>query len=231
MEDRARFDGGKRNYILDNQDPFYFQKLDELHGKLKAKTAKMGSELASGLEEPNVGLYLPLASEAFRGLVKEQAACETQVTLLLQAFRKLGEYYHEEGHPIRDMNWPHVHTNFLEDVSATFQDICEWLEAVFPDERLRAQCGNSVKAVSAAASFRSLEEVRLRIIATWSETYKEFVHSSKGFEQADPVVIMTLAITTTFILELCHHLQKCGKHLEAITHQFPAMDVNHSHHN
>ena len=180
-------------------------------------------ELESALEEPNVGLTLPLNAQAFRGLVKEQASCEMQASMLLNALETLAEFYQQDNHPIREMNWPKVHKEILKDVVKGVDYIGAWLTTVYRDGRIRPQNGNSVKAVSAASSFRALEDCRLRIMSKWSASYQQFIHQ-QSFEQSDPVAVMTLGITTTFILEVCRHLQKAGKHLEEIAYVFPARD-------
>ena len=202
------------------EDPFHLKKLADCHKKLSVQSAKLKKELDSALAEPNVGLALPLHPESFRGLVAEQANCEMQAIMLMDALKKLAECYQQQGHPIRELNWPHVHKEILEDAACTTDGICEWLEDVYCDGRIRSQNGNSIKAVAAAASFRAFEDVRLRIIATWSSNY-QYVISRNGFERSDPAAIMTLGITTTSILELCHHMQKAGKHLEEIAYRYP----------
>jgi hypothetical protein len=195
--------------------------LNEHYAKLKAQSTKLKKEIDSAIAEPNVGLSLPLHPEAFRGLIVNQTNCEMQAALLLNAMNRLAGYYQQEGHPIRELNWPHAHTKFLNEAAAATDHICEWLKTIFPDGRVRAQKGNSVKAVAAVASFRALEDVRLNIVAEWSVSFQEFI-DLKGFEGSDPVAIMTLGITTTFILELCRHMQKAGKNLEEIAYRFPA---------
>eukprot|EP00567_Pseudictyota_dubia_P005354 CAMPEP_0197436528 /NCGR_PEP_ID=MMETSP1175-20131217/3967_1 /TAXON_ID=1003142 /ORGANISM="Triceratium dubium, Strain CCMP147" /LENGTH=961 /DNA_ID=CAMNT_0042965837 /DNA_START=69 /DNA_END=2954 /DNA_ORIENTATION=- len=203
-------------------DTFHLEQLDQCHRKLKTESSKLKKELEPALNEPHLGLSMPLQRESFRGLAKELNDCETQAFLLLKAFRKLSGYYHEVGHPIREVKWPHTHARFLEDASVKTSDACEWLKAAYPDGQLRAQEGNSVKAVIAAAAFRSLLDVRLRTMSVWTNNYSDFIHR-KGLEDSDPMGIMTLGITTTFILELCRHLEKAGRHVEHIAHKFPSL--------
>jgi uncharacterized membrane protein YgaE (UPF0421/DUF939 family) len=203
-------------------DPFHLKKLGECHAKLKAQSAKLRKELDSALEEPNMGLSLSLHPHSFRGMIREQSSCEVQALMMLHALNRLAGYYQEEGHPIREIvNWPQIHRTFLQDTTATMGRVCDWLTTVYPDGRIRAQNGNSVRAVAAASSFRGFEEVRLRIISEWSRNYQEFV-KQQGFEKSDPIAIMTLGITTTFILELCRHMQLAGKHLEEVAYRYPA---------
>lgn len=171
--------------------------------------------------EPNVGLSLDLPPEPARGLVLNLCSCEMQAEMLMDALHRLAGYYQQDGHPIRELNWPNVHTRSLEDVSAAQEQICQWLKTVFLDGRLRAQGGNSVKAVAAASSFRAMEDVRLKIVADWSINFQDFL-DAQGFHKSDPVAIMTLGITTTFILEICRNMQKAGKNLEEIAYKFPA---------
>lgn len=203
-------------------DPFDLSKLKEEHAKLKEKSAKLSSELNSAIGEPSLGLGIPLHPASFRGLVANEKHTERQAGLLCNALEKLAEFYQQGDHPIRDMssNWPHVHTVFLQDAADSMEHICTWLDTVFVDGRIRAQRGNSVKAVNAASSFRSLEDVRLKIISEWSDSFEAFVHQN-GFEDSDPHAIMTLGITTTVILELCEHMQKAGKNMEEIAYRFP----------
>ena len=156
----------------------------------------------------------------FRGLAQELGDCEIQALLLLKSLRKLASYYQHMEHPIRELNWPGVHAEFLQDLSTKADSACEWLKSAFPDGRLRSQQVNSIKSVTAAASFRQIEEVRLRIIADWSRHY--YLEEREGGHVSDPVTIMSFGITTTYILELCHHYQKAGRHVETIVHRFPA---------
>jgi hypothetical protein len=205
----------------ESNDQYHLEKLADCHKKLSVQSAKLKKELDSALAEPNVGLALPLHPESFRGLIAEQANCEMQVIMMMDALNKLAGYYQQEGHPIRELNWPHVHKEILEDAACTTDRVCEWLKDVYRDGSIRSQNGNSIKAVAAAASFREFEDVRLRIIATWSSNYQDFIKNN-GFKGSDPVAIMTLGITTTHILELCRHMQKAGKHLEEIAYRYPA---------
>jgi hypothetical protein len=202
-------------------DPFDLKDLAEKHDKMKKQLTKIKDEIDAAIVEPNVGLALPIHTESFRGLVNNQQNCELQAAMFLNALNQLSKYYLQEGHPIREINWPSLHTRFLQDASQSVTQECLWLMSVFHDGRIRAQGGSSVKAVSAAASFRSLEDVRLKIIAEWSTNYEDFI-SLEGFERSDPVAIMTLGNTTSIILELCRHLQKAGKNLEEIAYRFPA---------
>jgi hypothetical protein len=167
-------------------------------------------------------LSLPLHPKSFRGLVANESSSERQAALLYNALNKLAGYYQQVGHPIRELssNWPHVHTVFLQEAADNMESICAWLQTVFVDGRIRAQRGNSVKAVNAASSFRALEDVRLKIVSDWSDSFQAFVDQN-GFEASDPAAIMTLGITTTVILELCRHMQKAGKNMEEIAYRFP----------
>lgn len=205
----------------ENEDPFQLKQLKEIHNKLKTQSAKMKKEIDAAMAEPNVGLALPLQPEAFRALVVHQASCSMQASMLLDAMETLSKYYQQEGHPVRQMNWPRVHTQFLLEASDATENACNWLKTIFPDGRIRAQGGNSVKAVFAAASFRNFEDVRLKVVADWSVNFQNFVDSN-GFESSDPSSVMTLGLTTTHILQLCRHMQKAGKNIEEIAYMFPA---------
>jgi uncharacterized membrane protein YgaE (UPF0421/DUF939 family) len=206
----------------ENEDPFHLNKLAEEHAKLKAQSDNLSIEINSALAEPSLGLTLPLHPESFRGLVANESSSERQAALLCNALNKLAGYYQQGGHPIRELssNWPHVHTVFLQEAAESMESICARLQTVFVDGRIRAQRGNSVKAVNAASSFRALEDVRLKIVSDWSDSFQAFVNQN-GFEASDPAAIMTLGITTTVILELCRHMQMAGKNMEEIAHRFP----------
>lgn len=214
------------NSLFENPaDAFQLDKLNDSLSKLKAESGKLKKELESGLREPLMGLSLPLNPEAFRGLAQQQGECVMYASLLAHALQLLSKYFQKDGHPIRQVNWPHLHTEFLGDTLLEAENACDWLQSVFPDGRLRPQAGNSVKTVTAAASLRSFQDVRLNIIAKWSENYSRFL-KEKGLESSDPVAVMTLGITTTYILEICRHLQKAGVHVESIAHNFPAAPKN-----
>ena len=214
----------EQNYTMtmfqENEDPFHLNILQEKYSGVKALSDKLKKEIDSALAEPCLGLALPLHPESFRGLVLHESSSEMQAALLCNALNKLAGYYQKEGHPIRESDWPHVHTVFLKEAANNMETICQWLNAIFADGRIRAQRGNSVKAVSAVSSFRSLEDVRLKIVSDWSASFSLFV-SQNGFEGSDPVAIMTLGITTTVILELIRHMQKAGKNMEEIAYRFP----------
>lgn len=170
-----------------------------------------------------MGLSLVLPADSFRGLVKEQGDVEIQALLLLNGLRILGKCYLEKGNSVRNFNWPQMHSRVLTDAANIVDLSCEWLKTVYPDGRLRPQKYiGSVKAVSAVAAFRGLEDVRLRTIVLWSEQYGEF-RQVREFQDADPFSIMTVGTTTNYFLELCRHLQKAGKHVEEISHLFPAL--------
>jgi len=208
----------------DPGEAFQLDKLDDSLKKLKAESAKLKAELESGLREPLMGLSLPLNAESFRGMVKEQGECVLYGTLLVKTLKELAKYYKQDGHPMREMNWPHLHTEFLTNALKKSEYTCEWLKSACPDGRLRPQNGNSVKTVMAAASFRGFSDVRLESIAKWSENYSQFLRE-KGLESSDPVAVMTLGISVTYILEICRHLQKAGSHVEYIAHNFPSLST------
>ena len=204
----------------DTFDAFQIDKLESSLAKLKSETSMLKKELEGGLVEPLLGLSLSLNPESFRGLAREQGECQLYAALLVKNLKQLGTYYKDQNHPIREMNWPHLHTEFLKSALEKSDHTCEWLKAAFPDGRLRPQLGNAVKAVTAAAYFRSFEDVRLQAISKWSDNYSTFLRE-KGLETSDPAAIMTLGTTTTYILEICRHIQKAGKHVESIAHNFP----------
>uniref|UniRef100_A0A7S4RJA5 Integral membrane bound transporter domain-containing protein n=1 Tax=Ditylum brightwellii TaxID=49249 RepID=A0A7S4RJA5_9STRA len=202
-------------------DPFHLDKLSEYHDMLQIQSSKLKKEIDSSIEEPHVGLSTPLHPESFRGIVREQFNSEIQAFILIDSLKELAGHYQQEGHPAREFNWPHFHTELLQGISETLDYICKWLETTFPDGRLRPQNGNSMKAITAAASFRSLEDVRLQSISKWSNNFQQFL-SVEGFDTSDPEAIMTLGITTDCLLELCLRMQKAGRHVEEIVHHFPS---------
>ena len=202
------------------EDVFQLEDLVKFYEKTKRENTRLSKELESGLNEPNLGLSMPLHPEVFRGLAKHFSNCEVQAMVLLKELKNLGIYYKEEGHPIRKMNWSCVHARFLQDAFITLDHACKLLEDIYPDGRLRAQHADSVKSVTAAASFRAMEDVRLRTISEWSHHYLDFTQK-KEFQGSDPSSVMTIGNATMCILELCHLLQKAGKHVEEIAHHFP----------
>lgn len=202
-------------------DPFQLKKLEECHKEAKSRSTKLKAEISSGLMEPSLGLSLDLQMESFRGLTTEEGLCELQCAALYNSLSKLSIFYRQDDdHPVRELNWPTVHTHFLKEARDTMSKVLTWLHAVFPDGRMRAQGGNSVRAVNAASTFRGLEDVRLKIIAEWSETFANFV-KHRGFERSDPVSVMTLALTSNAILNLCRSLQRAGKCVEEVAYRFP----------
>ena len=216
----------KQNYLVimfqENHDPFHLNQLAVQQEMLKSLSQKLKNEIDSAIAEPSLGLSLPLHAQSFRGLVVNESSTEIQSQLLCDALNKLANYYQQEGHPVRELssNWPQVHIEILQEVVDNMDIICQWLESVFVDGRIRAQRGNSVKAVSAASSFRALYDVRLKIMSIWSTSFHTFIDQN-GFKGSDPESIMTLGITTTAILELCRHIEKAGKNIEEIAYRFP----------
>lgn len=205
------------DYFDDHDEYFQLSKLKKFQTTLKQGSAKLKTELESGLDEPHVGLSLPLDAISFRGLVKTLADCEFQSFLLLKGFQQLVEKCKMDDSPLRELDWPHVYNTFLTEASKKTEYTCGWLRLAYPDGRLRPQDGNSVQAVTAAASFRGFEDVRLHTISKWSDYYSRVAQSD-----CDPLAAMMLGITTTYFLELCRQLQKAGRHVEQIAHRFPA---------
>ena len=117
------------------------------------------------------------------------------------------------------MNWSCVHARFLQDVFITLDHACKLLEVIYPDGCLRAQQADSVKSVTAAASFCAMEDVRLRTIPEWSHHYLDFTQK-KEFHGSAPSLVMAIGNATMCILELCHLLKKSGKPVEEIAHHF-----------
>jgi uncharacterized membrane protein YgaE (UPF0421/DUF939 family) len=195
----------------------------ESHKKVKSISSVLTKELASALDEPYFGFSQPLDSAALVGLTKEIAHMETQAFLLVDALRKLSHYYQQENASLRYMNWPQTYAALLQKVTTQMNRCCNILQEVYPDGRLRPQAQNSLPAMVSAASFREFDDVRLEIISRWSQDY--YTHFCQlrniSVEGSDPKEIMTLGITTSFILELCRHLQKCGKNMEENARNFP----------
>ena len=206
--------------VLEQDGKLQFQKLEELQKKLKAKCSKIKTELESGINEPHIGLSLKLNAHAFRALTKAFGDCETQTYLLLKSLTNLAKWIQDDNHPIRSINWAPEFAGFLGETLAKLDYSCDWLKSAFPDTRIRPQKGNSVRAVIAAATFRGLDDIRLKTISQCSVMYRQYVHN-EGLHSNDPAAVLTIGITLTYILDICRHLQKAGKNLEQITYQFP----------
>eukprot|EP00980_Cylindrotheca_fusiformis_P017222 scaffold5301_cov126-Cylindrotheca_fusiformis.AAC.5 len=220
VNDRALDD---QNAVTSNEDPFDLNELAQAHAELKALSSRLGMETDPALSEPSFGFGMPLHPSSFRKLVANESDTERQAALLCDALGTLAEYYQQGGHGIRDVdsNWPHVHTDFLQDTADCMDIICELLDAAFVDGRLRVQQGNSMKAVNAAASFRSLEDVRLKVVPEWSDSFHKFVRQD-AYNDSDPHAMMTLGVITTVILEICEQMKQAGRNLEEIAYRFPA---------
>eukprot|EP00980_Cylindrotheca_fusiformis_P017220 scaffold5301_cov126-Cylindrotheca_fusiformis.AAC.3 len=210
-----------QNAVKSNDDPFDLNELAQAHANLKALSARLGMETGPALSEPSFGFGMPLHPSSFRKLVANESDTERQAALLCDALGTLAEYYQQGGHGIRDDDWPHVHTDFLKDAADCMDIICESLDAAFADGRLRAQQGNSMKAVNAAATFRSLEDVRLKILPEWSDSFHKFVRQD-AYNDSDPHAMATLGVITTVILEICEQMKQAGRNLEEIAYRFPA---------
>lgn len=220
-------------FFNDTSDVFDLDRLANCHRALKVQSTNMKKELESGLQEPHVGLSLQLDPEGFRGLAKEQGDCEIQALLLLKSMRQLADFCREEGHPIREMNWPAVQTKFLRDLFEKTAYACEWLQAAFPDGRLRPQDGNAVMAVTAGATFRGFEDSSLRTISGWSDTYSTYLQQVHGgvytaSDDQDIRSIMTSGVTTTCIIELGRHMMNSGSCMEKIAQKFPVSSSSSS---
>ena len=202
-------------------DLFQLNDLVKLQKKLRAQCSKIKVELESGINEPNMGLSLKMNAPAFRDLVKAFDDCETQTFLLLKALQKLAKGIEEGEHPMRQIKWAPELRIFTDDTLSKLNYSCDWLESAFPDARLRPQQGNAVKAVVAAASFRDLDGIRLKAISKCSVMYSKYIHDT-GLYSSDPVSLLTIGITLTYILDICRHLQEAGKNLEKISYEFPA---------
>ncbi|KAL3942484.1 MAG: hypothetical protein SGBAC_003335 [Bacillariaceae sp.] len=208
--------------LKESKDPFQLDDLFEIHSELKSQSDKLQNEIDSAIGEPSLGIGQPLQAGSFRRLVNQQRNSERQAALLCNTLRKLAQSYLKGGQTISESfsKWPHVHRKTLQEASQMMDSVGCWLESVFADGRIRAQEGNSVKAVNAASTFRSLEDVRLIIVSDWSKSFEDFVQQN-GFEESDPEAIMTLGITVTIILEICRHMQEAGKSIEEIAYHFP----------
>jgi hypothetical protein len=121
------------------------------------------------------------------------------------------------------LNWPHAYASFLKVVTLQMEKCLAALKDAFPDGRLRPQCDNSLMANAAVSSFRGFADARLEIIASWSIYYQDYIRSkSANVECSNPNEILTLGLTTSFVLEFCRHLQDAGKNLEGYANKFPS---------
>eukprot|EP00526_Cylindrotheca_closterium_P001934 CAMPEP_0113601440 /NCGR_PEP_ID=MMETSP0017_2-20120614/230_1 /TAXON_ID=2856 /ORGANISM="Cylindrotheca closterium" /LENGTH=1049 /DNA_ID=CAMNT_0000509733 /DNA_START=94 /DNA_END=3243 /DNA_ORIENTATION=- /assembly_acc=CAM_ASM_000147 len=210
--------------LNESKDPFQLNVLYGIQSKLKAQSDTLCKEIDSAIAEPSLGMGQPLHAESFRRLVTQQRNSERQAALLCNTISKLVQYNQQEGHPMRGgfSTWPHVHRVALQEASGAMDSICCWLESVFPDGRIRAQERNSVKAVNAASTFRSLEDIREKIVLDWSGSFEDVLQHN-GFQESDPEALMLMkhGIITTIILEICRYMQDAGKSIEEIAYHFP----------
>ena len=235
--------------VRDSEDPLQIQKLVEVLSTLSSVDAKLKEELPSGLAEPRVGLSLELDAKSYRGLSVAVSDCEAQASLLVQSFQVFakaccGSEDDEDGARFQPSGFhrgflsstaappPQLLANVLGQVHQITETACTKLSQAYPDGRIRPQSGNTIAAISAAATFRNLQDVRLSGLSEWSKIYGQAMTSHNqnqndntmnGDSLVDPhtMDLMALGITTTTILDLCRHLQKAGRSLEQIAHRFP----------
>jgi uncharacterized membrane protein YccC len=182
----------------------------ECHKKVKSTSAILRTELPSALNEPYFGFSQRLDSDSLTGMVKGICATEVQTSLLVSSLQKLDK--------------PQAYASFLKVATSQMENCLDALKDAFPDGHLRPQCDNtSLVAIAAASSFRGFADARLEIISSWSVYYQDFC-GSKGanVECSNPNEILTLGLTTSFILEFCRHLQDAGKNLEVYATKFPS---------
>lgn len=192
----------------------------EWQKKVKSTSAILRTELPSALNEPYFGFSQRLDSGSLTGMVKCICETEIQTSLLVSSLEKLDTNLFF----FRQLNWPHAYASFLKAATSQMENCLDALKDAFPDGRLRPQCDNtSLVAIAAASSFRGFADARLEIIASLSVYYQDFFRSKgTNVERSNPHEILTLGLTTSFVLEFCRHLQDAGKNLEVYANKFPS---------
>ena len=195
----------------------------ECHKKVKSTSAILRTELPSALNEPYFGFSQRLDSGSLTGMVKGICEADIQTSLLVSSLEKLQKNFQNDCFFFRKLNWPHAYASFLKVVTLQMGNCLAAMKDAFPDGRLRPQCDNGLMANAAVSSFRGFADARHEIIASWSIYYQDFIRSKNAnIECSNPNEILTLGLTTSFVLEFCRHLQDAGKNLEGYANKFPS---------
>jgi uncharacterized membrane protein YgaE (UPF0421/DUF939 family) len=218
-EDRSREDEQSE----ESEYSHLLRGLLECHMEVKSTSAILRIELPSALTEPYFGFSQRLDSGSLTGMVKGICEADIQTSLLVSSLEKLQKDLQNDCFFFRKLNWPHAYASFLKLVTLQMENCLAALKDAFPDGRLRPQCDNSLMANAAVSSFRGFADARHEIIASWSIYYQDYIRSkSANVECSNPNEILTLGLTTSFVLEFCRHLQDAGKNLEGYANKFPS---------
>jgi uncharacterized membrane protein YgaE (UPF0421/DUF939 family) len=205
------------------------EELTTLQKSMKAASSTLKKELQSALMEPYFGFSQKLHAQSLNGMVSEICEVEVQSLLLVNALKKISTYKHNERADSAGTtpDLPHAYATFLDKASQQMDECCKNLTDTYLDGRLRPQDGNTLKATTAAASFRDFYDVRLDIVRSWSEfyqqiNYQQLFQDDSGTHCPEPNETIVIGTTTSFILELCRHLMHAGEKMERYTETFPA---------
>ena len=193
---------------------------------LKNKSDVLKAELPQALKEPHFGFAQRMDGSSLTSLVKGANDVATQATLLADILESLGRQYEENPSFFQQMHWPQAFEHIFVQIRDQTSLMLLALQDAFPDGRLRPQCNNTLGAVAAASTFRSYDDTRLSLLSSFSKHYQAYLEAMDGSRpelstSSSSEEIMTLSIATSFSLEFCRHLQKCGKSMEAYARTFP----------
>lgn len=207
---------GKKQVVTDSM-----QDLVRAEAALRTTSVALKIELRSALLEPYFGFSQKLHPESVNGIVSEMCESETQALLLVKALKMVADYAtssNQRSNATLQRQWLHMYVTMLDMAGRQMDVICQDLAMAYPDGRFRPKDGNTIRAIAAAASFRDLRDVRLHIITSWSDLFQEFVGNVSFF---DPNELIVMGITTSFLLELCRHMQLAGRKMEWSSGHFP----------
>eukprot|EP00980_Cylindrotheca_fusiformis_P006733 scaffold1400_cov137-Cylindrotheca_fusiformis.AAC.11 len=120
--------------------------------------------------------------------------------------------------------WFRAYSGFLHIAAKQMNSCNKHLKDAYPDGRFRPQNQNTLKAILAASSFRDFHDVRFDIVSEWSgycqrTGFREY--DDTGTDLVRPDRLPILGITTSFLLEMCRHLQQAGLKMEWYIQTFP----------
>jgi len=198
-----------------------FQDLVNAEAALRTTSLSLKTELSSALLEPYFGFAQKLHAQSVTGMVSEMCESQTQALLLVKALKMVADYNvlsKQESESSLQKSWPRAYATILDMAGKQMDAVCQDLLVAFPDSRFRPKDGNTLRAITAAASFRDFRDVRLKITTVWSELFQEY-SGNTGID--DPNEFIVMGITTSFILEFCRHLQLAGRKMEWSAGHFP----------
>lgn len=203
-------------------------------------------ELDSALTEPYWGFELQMNPHKFKLLMSLQSICQEQAGLLFKIINGLQALYLkniQQTNPLlHNLDWPKMFAAMIREASGSLEKCVMLLEAAYPDHRLRPQNNNSELALQAGIMFRNFEDIRLGILLQWSNKYKSFLKlrnasmtnlrallskSQSEVKIASLEIRVYVAIAESIILEICRQLQKAGKVVEEIAHDYPRFENSH----